>query len=539
MVASAVQLCSCTVLFYLTCLAVCLQYGMASDDSLNDYSFDDLDSSSSEICRVDHSPCLVSLPMLTVHEHDMPKTVSQTLLSFCLTYDSVQMTGTHAMFATDCMWCCLKPCLMGLTKHGMAWHLCLLMTTRSCAGLVTTVCKFAAFEAVLVICSHTCVTTWSLFCCAYIITVGMTYMVMHTLSALWYTDMLYLVQESTVLNKACDSLFDVQATNPITFPKTCAFPLPLDSLPCGFYSSFPSPLASNPTHPFASPVSSPDPAYNPAIHSPYMDYNLHVNGPALHCPTPPLGPQLGSLRPINPNNRLNQPPFLLHQLQMQSFTQTGSQCHGGSIASMYTMEHAMDPHHKQLGNTSLTDDHSYSSLQGSAELSADMQTLSMNANPINGPEELLHRVEAHGYSEMKYTDWHRYTSAAVPSSPPQEGCISRLGTASNGVDLSASPVWSACSPRAGTLLPKSLFNNLDGADFGLDTRESSTYPACTPQAGGLPRVGALNKPGFSTDIGMDRHAGRGMEGFKSPDRADEHPLLLSQASQPMPGGPYI
>ena len=203
------------------------------------------------------------------------------------------------------------------------------------------------------------------------------------------------------------------------------------------------------------------------------------------------------------------------------------------------MEHAMDPHHKQLGNSSLIGDHTYSSLQGSAELSADMHTLGMNGNPISGPDELLHRLESYGCSEMKYTDWHRYTSAAVPSSPPQEGCISRLGTASNGMDLAASPVWSACSPRAGTLLPKSLFNNLDGADFGLDARESSTYPACPPKPGGLPSLGALNKPGFSADIGMDRQAGRGMEGFKSPDRADEHPLLMSQASQPMPGGPCI
>ena len=371
-------------------------------------------------------------------------------------------------------------------------------------------------------------------------TIAMTHTVMHTpceLLTLWVSDLLCLVQESTVLNKACDSLLDVQATDPVIFPKTCAFPLPLDSLPCGFYSSFPSPLAISPTHPFATPVSSPAPAYNPAIHSLYMDYNLHVNGPSLHCPTPPLGPQLGSLRPVNPNNSSDRPPFLLHQLQMQSFTQTGPQGHGGS--SMYTMEHAMDPHHTHLGNPSLISDHTYSSLQGSAELSADMHTLGANANPIHGPEELLHRLESYGCSEMKYTDWHRYTSAAVPSSPPQEGCISRLGTASNGMDLPASPVWSACSPRAGTLLPKSLFNNLDGADFGLDTRESSTYPACAPKAGGGHNVGVLNKAAFSTDTGMNRQAGRSMEGFKPPDRADEHPLLLSQASQPMPGGPCI
>lgn len=93
---------------------------MASDDSLNDYSFDDHDSSSSEICRVDHCPCLVSLLTLTLHEHDMPKTVSQTLLSFCLTCDIVQMThgpGTHGCHR---LYVVLYEALLdGLNK---AWH---------------------------------------------------------------------------------------------------------------------------------------------------------------------------------------------------------------------------------------------------------------------------------------------------------------------------------------------------------------------------------------------------------------------------------
>jgi hypothetical protein len=355
---------------------------------------------------------------------------------------------------------------------------------------------------------------------------------------LLFTMLLCFAQESPVPSKVCDSNLPPDlATYSAPLPNACDFPLTLGSSPSSFYSSFPAPLAISPSSPFATHVSTPDspfathmsnpcPPYTPDTGSTDLYSSPHMGSPdpflGLHSPTPPLGPQPISLRPMTPNDNLDQPFLLQRQSQTESFGQTGS-------ASIYTKA-AATAYQPVFANH--YGDHSVAAQQGPYSLpdaAADMYTLQMTPKLVNGSEELLHRPESSSSPVLKYTDWHKQATPGLSPSALQDDCWS---SGLHHTDTSASPALSASASRPGVLLPKVLFDMLGGNNLERDAREFFTYSAHTPKSDDLLGTSLSNSTGGGY-FGVDNQTDVGIQGLQEADRQSS---LLFQAGQLMPGG---
>ncbi len=359
------------------------------------------------------------------------------------------------------------------------------------------------------------------------------------------------VQESTVPGDICNSNFPhdvVSYSEPLS--NACDFPLTLGSSPNSFYSSFPSPLAISPNSPFATHVGSHDSPFATHVSSHDSPFATHMSRPCrpytrdtgssalyssphlgspdpflgLHSPTPPLGPQSTSLRPMTPNDNLDQPFLLQRQSQTESLGQTDS--------SSFCTQAAATAY--QPGFARNYGDHSFAAQQGPYSLpdaASDMYTFQMNPKLGNGSEELLHRPETSNSPMLKYTDWHKQAAPGLSASAVRDDSWRRR---LHNMDTSASPALAAPASRPGALLPKALFNmsGPGGNDCEQEARAFSTFLAH------MPKNDDLLGRSLSSSMGggyyeADKQAGMGIKGLEEADRRSS---LLIQAGQPMPGG---
>jgi len=332
-------------------------------------------------------------------------------------------------------------------------------------------------------------------------------------------------------------------------PNACEFPLTLGSSPCSFYSSFPSPLAISPNSPFATHVSSHDSPFATHVSSHDPPFATHMSRPChsytrdtartdlysspnmgspdpflgLHSPTPPLGPQPTSLRPITPNDNLDQPFLLQRQSQTESLGQTDS--------SSFCTQAAATAY--QPGFAHNYGEHSVAPQQGRyslPEAAADMYTLQMSPKLANGSEELLHRPESGRSPMLKYTDWHKQAAPGLSASAVRDDSWRRR---LHHTHTSASPELSAPASRPRALLPKSLFNMLGSNDLEQEARAFSTFSEHTPKRDDLLGRSLSNSMGGGC-YEVDKQEGVGIQGLGEAGRQSS---LLFQAGQPMPGGP--
>ncbi len=246
----------------------------------------------------------------------------------------------------------------------------------------------------------------------------------------------------------------------------------------------------------------------------------HMGSPdsflGLHSPTPPLGPQPTSLRPLTPNDNLDQSFLLQHHSQTDSSsfcTQAAATAYQPGLAHNYG-------------------DHSFAAQQERYSLpdtTADMYTLQMSPKLGNGSEELLHRPESGSSPTLKYTDWHKQAAPVLsPSAVRDDSWRRRL----LDMDASASPALAATASRPRALLPKALFNMSGANDVEQEARAFSTFSAHTPKKGDLLGRSLSNSMGGGY-FEVDKQAGVGIQGL---EEAGRQSALLFQAGQPMPGG---
>ncbi|DBA91594.1 TPA: AP-2 complex subunit beta [Trebouxia sp. C0004] len=350
-----------------------------------------------------------------------------------------------------------------------------------------------------------------------------------------------LGQESTVPSNVCNSKLPHEVvSNSVPLPIACDFPLTLGSSSSSFYSSFPSPPAVIPNSPFATHVSSPDsplathmnsplPVYTPATGRSDLYSSPRMGSPdpfmGLHSPTPPLGPHPISLRPMTPNDNLDQQFLLQPHSQTEFLGQTGS--------SSFCTQAAATAYQPVFAND--YGDHSFAAHKGRYSLpDADMYTLHMTPKLANGPEELLHQPESSSSPVLKYTDWHK--QAAPPGSSASAVQDDSWRSRLHNMDTSASPALSASASRPGVMLPKSLFNMLGGNDLEHDVRAFFTFSADTPKSDDLLGTSLSDSTGGGY-FEVDKQTGVGIQGLEEADR--QSTLLLFQAGQHMPGSsPY-
>ena len=331
-------------------------------------------------------------------------------------------------------------------------------------------------------------------------------------------------------------------------PNACDFPLTLGSSPSSFYSSFPSPLAISPNSPFATHVGRYDSPFATHVSSHDVPFATHMSRPChpytrdtgstalypsphmgspdpflgLHSPTPPLGPQSTSPRPMIPHDNLDQPFLLQRQSQTESLGQTDSSSfRTPAAATAY-----------QPGFAHKYGDHSFAAQQGRYSLpdsTADMYTLQMSPRLGNGSEELLHRPGSSSSPMLRYTDWHKQAAPGLSASAVRDDSWRRR---LHHTHTSASPELSASASRSGALLPKALFNMSGGNNLEQEARVFATFSAHTPKGDDLLGRSLSNSRGGGY-CDADKQAGMSIQGLENAGRQS---ALLFRAGQPMPGG---
>lgn len=217
---------------------------------------------------------------------------------------------------------------------------------------------------------------------------------------------------------------------------------------------------------------------------------------------------------MTPSDNLDQPFFLQRQSQTESLGQTDKSSLGTQAAAT-----AYQPVF-----ASNYGDHSFAAQQGPYSLpdaAADMYNLQMTHNLVNGSEELLHRPESSS-PVLRYTDWHKQAAPGLSTSAVKDdGWHSRL----HNMDASVS------ASRPAVLLPKSLFDVLDGNDLKQNARAIPTFSAQSPKSDDLLGRSLCNSTN-ARFFEADKQAGVGSQGLGEAGR--QSPLLF-QAGQPMPG----
>ena len=233
------------------------------------------------------------------------------------------------------------------------------------------------------------------------------------------------------MSTICDSSpFGVPANFPLLPPAVCAFPNTLDGSSPNFHSSLQSsyspPLASSPTPGFGPHMGRSPSVFTPHMGSPHPLFPGHMGSS-----NPAFSPHLTPTTPTASNDTLNQPSLLAAQLQTRTLRQTHIESRYDSSLYAKQLETAdlSIPDYGHLSRLPFAEQ-DYT-VPGPAKLSADMHTLKTDANPVDGSEELLNRLESSGSAGVKYTEWHKQTvspgSSRNADAESNRGRVNKLG----------------------------------------------------------------------------------------------------------------